>query len=244
VRLLTNNGGCALPCWWGIQPGITTWDEARAVWASIDHTTNSSSQAGDAVNYDVLFPVNSTGVTDLLIHLQVIAGVVEKIYVLAYDLDAPADTASDASDFAATMRRYNVTEMLERYSVPSNAFLGLRASPAEPGAPWLYAFYLVYDQLGVAVRNGGEGLSRAGDVLRVCPNKDEVNEVRLYLQTPDSETTLRDFMNETQNFEDAVAEGFLREFDGATNLTVGDLAQLFQSGPSDACFESPASIWP
>ena len=27
--LITNNGGCLLPCWWGIQPGKTTWDEAR-----------------------------------------------------------------------------------------------------------------------------------------------------------------------------------------------------------------------
>lgn len=25
-----NNGGCALPCWWGITPGETTWAEARS----------------------------------------------------------------------------------------------------------------------------------------------------------------------------------------------------------------------
>lgn len=28
-ELLENNGGCKLPCWWGITPGKTTWAEAR-----------------------------------------------------------------------------------------------------------------------------------------------------------------------------------------------------------------------
>jgi hypothetical protein len=30
-KLLENNGGCKLPCWWGITPGKTTWAEARQI---------------------------------------------------------------------------------------------------------------------------------------------------------------------------------------------------------------------
>jgi hypothetical protein len=29
MDLLENNAGCQLPCWWGIWPGETTWDEAK-----------------------------------------------------------------------------------------------------------------------------------------------------------------------------------------------------------------------
>lgn len=29
LQLYNNNGGCELPCWWGITPGKTTWAEAR-----------------------------------------------------------------------------------------------------------------------------------------------------------------------------------------------------------------------
>ena len=29
LDLLENNGGCLLPCWWGIVPGQTTWEEAH-----------------------------------------------------------------------------------------------------------------------------------------------------------------------------------------------------------------------
>lgn len=28
LELLSDNGGCKLPCWWGILPGVTAWDEA------------------------------------------------------------------------------------------------------------------------------------------------------------------------------------------------------------------------
>lgn len=28
LELYDNNGGCELPCWWGITPGMTTWKEA------------------------------------------------------------------------------------------------------------------------------------------------------------------------------------------------------------------------
>lgn len=31
------NGGCRLPCWWGITPGITTLDEARQVFTPLRH---------------------------------------------------------------------------------------------------------------------------------------------------------------------------------------------------------------
>ena len=30
LELLKTNGGCRLPCWWGITPGKTSWNEAKA----------------------------------------------------------------------------------------------------------------------------------------------------------------------------------------------------------------------
>lgn len=30
-HLFDENGGCALPCWWGIEPGKTTWEEALTI---------------------------------------------------------------------------------------------------------------------------------------------------------------------------------------------------------------------
>ena len=30
-NLVKTNGGCSLPCWWGITPGITSWPEAKQI---------------------------------------------------------------------------------------------------------------------------------------------------------------------------------------------------------------------
>ena len=29
VRLMSTNNDCRLPCWWGIMPGVTSWQEAQ-----------------------------------------------------------------------------------------------------------------------------------------------------------------------------------------------------------------------
>lgn len=34
--LWVDNGGCRLPCWWGITPGETSWEEAKQFLESID----------------------------------------------------------------------------------------------------------------------------------------------------------------------------------------------------------------
>lgn len=41
--LLINNGGCKLPCWWGIMPGETPWNEAYqtlSTFATIDGSSH------------------------------------------------------------------------------------------------------------------------------------------------------------------------------------------------------------
>jgi hypothetical protein len=56
---METNGGCRLPCWWGLTPGITTWDEARQFleqFSSIEKASfNISTQPG-ATPYVVYFP--------------------------------------------------------------------------------------------------------------------------------------------------------------------------------------------
>jgi hypothetical protein len=39
AELLETNGGCLFPCWWGIVPGTTTWEEVHAQLSPLmDHT--------------------------------------------------------------------------------------------------------------------------------------------------------------------------------------------------------------
>jgi hypothetical protein len=52
-----NNGGCELPCWWGITPGKTTWPEVRADLSPLA-TEKGPFKVGKrgAIAYDYYFP--------------------------------------------------------------------------------------------------------------------------------------------------------------------------------------------
>lgn len=43
-KLVRDNGGCRLPCWWGINPGKTSWNEAHQFLSSIITDTESTKQ--------------------------------------------------------------------------------------------------------------------------------------------------------------------------------------------------------
>ncbi len=47
LKLLKDNGGCKLPCWWGITPGKTMWHEAQQFLDSFVEVTPDSSTYGD-----------------------------------------------------------------------------------------------------------------------------------------------------------------------------------------------------
>lgn len=46
-KLMKTNGNCELPCWWGIQPGKTTWQDARTVLYPIAGAMDDDSPLSD-----------------------------------------------------------------------------------------------------------------------------------------------------------------------------------------------------
>jgi hypothetical protein len=65
IELLSNNSGCKLPCWWGISPGKTSWDEVWRVLSQFDPEPYARStyakeypSGGQVVNF--LIPVSES----------------------------------------------------------------------------------------------------------------------------------------------------------------------------------------
>jgi hypothetical protein len=243
VNLLTDNQGCDLPCWWGIEPGRTSWNDAQRAWASIDHLTTVRSQAEGSVRYDVAFSIESNGVPNLLLRFQVDAGIVNRIYVFADNLNSPPDSVGYAPGFTAAMQRYSIRPILSHHGVPSEVILGLRAGPVEAGAPWMYALLVAYEPQGIAVYNRGEGMATSGDLLRVCPREDQVHLIQLNLQSAQSTSPVMEFVNETQHVDEKHADGTFQSFEAATELSLHNLVELLSPNVGNSCFESPASLW-
>jgi len=58
AELLSNNGGCRYPCWWGITPGETTWSEANHFLASFVEVTPWGDDPMSIDNY-IRFPIET-----------------------------------------------------------------------------------------------------------------------------------------------------------------------------------------
>jgi hypothetical protein len=74
VELLSNNGGCNLPCWWGISPAKTSWDEVWRVLSQFDpepyvtDTYTKEYPLGRQIAY-FLIPVSESISTSQSIHI-------------------------------------------------------------------------------------------------------------------------------------------------------------------------------
>ena len=156
-ELLVNNAGCELPCYWGITPGETAWQNANQFFASftdrIDQGPTKTyvinganySETGYQVNKtipDYSDPVSSS--------YMVTNGIVEKIYVFPI----------------ATELRYQLHQVLMKFGMPDEVLAWL-LEDTPSGKPW-FQFFLFYKDRGITAVYDGPA-QYDGNVLQVCP---------------------------------------------------------------------------
>jgi hypothetical protein len=61
--LIATNGGCFLPCWWGITPGVTSWDDANHFLLQFNPVITSSASP------DMEFGSNTYGIMNYYISI-------------------------------------------------------------------------------------------------------------------------------------------------------------------------------
>jgi len=168
MEMLTTNGGCDLPCWWGVTPGQSDWQGV------VDYFVTR----GDGFYFNLLS-------TQGLYHYYILHtfteryGVVQSIEVRSESLD------NTSSQFAQDWAHYSLDQVLSRYGEPSRARVAL-ALPVEPGGPIYYILYIFYDNLGVGIRYTGPAVEQ-GELLHTCFSFESIT---LWLQSPESSTPL------------------------------------------------------
>lgn len=145
-EMLATNAGCELPCWWGITPGKSSWQEARnqlprlnfQFWFLEEH------------RYDVHFTLTEA------------EGVIESIRVSG---DC-ACFVRECERFAQDWSHYALDQILSRYGPPSRARI-IFPPTTESGAPVYYNLYLVYDELGISIAYTGDAIKQ-GEMRHTC----------------------------------------------------------------------------
>ncbi|NMC34950.1 MAG: hypothetical protein GYA36_21220 [Veillonellaceae bacterium] len=107
VELLKNNRGCQLPCWWGIEPGKTTWTSARQfleAFAIIERAEQSNEIANEIHN--VWFPIPFSDTTDLA-SIYVSDGIVTRVWF----------------PYTAGQYRYQLNQVLSVFGIPEHVYI-------------------------------------------------------------------------------------------------------------------------
>ncbi|MEZ4518001.1 MAG: hypothetical protein R3C44_14670 [Chloroflexota bacterium] len=179
-HLMETNGGCQLPCWWGIAFGATVesvkqqfatmgigisgWDVER-----LDVGDRGCTALGYLLPNDPHYQVN------IYLCAQEVAGAVQSIEVSA---QRPIDEIP-RQHYWDDWQPYFLGSILETYGVPGYVEIIL-ANPAEPIPPY-YILRLSYPEQGLQIAYTIPSVSLNLEVDRVCLGYEDVEMIEMSL---------------------------------------------------------------
>ena len=223
-QLLRTNGGCRLPCWWGITPGETTWEDARSILFPLAfkiHDGQSKSdefRAGLGTRYGT-YEGKPTGFNQ---DYTIKDGIVQAIQIqLPYIVPSPKPK-----------------DILANYGIPDDVYLGGQYAP-EMLTTQSFWFYIYYTKQRIFVEYIPEGqpiqLQPPNGLLSACFSK--IDYAELHVWGPDySFDSTRDLIFKNSG----VSPLPLKD---VTNLTVEQFYKKFIDPNEAPCIETPAEHW-
>ncbi len=216
-KMLQDNGGCELPCWWGITPGKTDWNTLRDRFIAFGGTVFDIIGANHLRSYSISHTfVNRSGI-------------VESIQVMG---ETAGGVPSDR--FAQDWQRYSLDRLLMRYGVPSEVQLSLLPA-TEPGSFPGYRLTIAYDNLGFFVYYAGSATMVATKTL-ACPIWRQVNFIELQMQAPQPGISVVQSISPEN-------KPFVHALEDATGMGLDEFYQTFKNANSRACLNLPTG-WP
>lgn len=225
-ELLHTNGGCQLPCWWGINPGETSWTESEQLLAELDVQVYSITVGNiiihKAVGFEALEPDTSQ---EILFHEQNGLTIIMDVKV--------SGNAGVISEFQSAWQMYSPQNFVLNYGTPSQVWI--RSISTSPSPQVGYDLWLVYRHLGVQVIYSGR--TKYQSVYHICPQfdgEDGIFDMRLILQAPNSERIIEG---------GPIVDSYTFSWEDVTNSNLEEFVNLF-SRKGETCFDAPKDVWP
>jgi hypothetical protein len=232
TQLLQTNGGCDLPCFLGITPGKTTWDEANRMFSHFGKSTEPDISK-DAFNI-YSFSLNKKGGVDP--------------YVFSFYVVNGNQTPLIYADIPY-QKRYSIKEIVATLGTPTRVMfeiLSIRADgPSDIGT---YGLTLFYDNDDIWLIAGYDGIYRRyHDGLVFCPTnltqgikRNSIsNYVGLTIQPGDNQYSLDD-LSKIYGNNNTILTGY--SFEEATGVGLETLhADIIDN--TGKCYTTPRKLW-
>lgn len=155
INLYRDNGGCQLPCWWGIHPGKTTWESAHEILAPLGPTWQFIvNETLDVYTFEFDVPKNMDLLEYLESDLWVKDGLIRAISL---------NTSWIEEDFD-----YSLSGILNIIGQPEEIWIKVNTDTMD--LP-LYVLDLFYPSKGILINSTGEARAVDNIAVTICPKE-------------------------------------------------------------------------
>lgn len=225
LDMLKDNGGCDLPCWWGIIPGETKLQEAK-------HRFGRAFSAGvprndGTENHSARFGIPSANTEEYAFTLGFIeqGGIIQAI-----EVRSDINEAFPSNHFPTDWQHFSLDQILSRYGRPTHVELQVKP-PLEPNSPPSYLMWIVYENDGFWILYAGRS-TYDGKMMHICPSLKTTFGLDLRLQSPESSTPV---------FQPEPGAG-TRSLEEATGMSMEKFYNTFKNAKEKVCLDSASTL--
>jgi hypothetical protein len=217
AELLKTNGGCSLPCWWGIEPAETSYTTAfnKLSFLTSFIAVKKSDESG-SLDAEFRFPVPETiSSRELTITYKVEHEIIQLIEVNP-----------------GQVHQYRFSQLLKDYGDPEEVWVEGLIDPTSNNPFTIFFYYRIN---GIVATFWVDATDK-GDKLQVCPGS--LPPTILILWEPDGIESFIDFTGKTYDL--AYVKKEKRSLISLEQATEQTLVEISESN----CFETPKESWP
>ena len=228
LHLSLNNQRCQLPCWWGIQPGQTSWT-ATARFLSTFALAIKPDDGAESVLHTAYFRYpreidpNATESSTIAIahHYMVVDNVITRIEVNP-----------------GLIPSYTLAGILGVYGVPEE--IRLRTYSQSREGDLQFDVVLFYPDSGMLIRYATQGTIVANQVMG-CPQEQPASVLALW--APEPGLAFSDAVRRTINIRDE-QDWVYRPLQEVANMSIDTFSKTYQEIDATACLETSRNLWP
>lgn len=219
-EIMRDNGGCQLPCWWGIEPGQTTWSEAQALlfpYASLIDEIEGENKLFTGVFF--FAPPPDISLSMIYLGFEVDEEIVQGILV---------DGIDEAQSF-------DLPTLMDRLGQPSSVWVNGYSGSANDFGPRQMSIHIFYAEKGLLAQYEAPSGTEENGILRNCvefgPDLD------LYQPNPNIS-----YQVAQQKLGLHIQFPYLPS-KIAIGMDTSTFYEQFKAPNQNICFESPVEIW-
>jgi hypothetical protein len=235
-EFLETNTDCRLPCWWGVTPGKTSWQETESLLRHLGATIFPFQMESGGNRY----AVRLLGLPQLALSFR--EGKAPGSSVNIIYVGGNISGAQDQREFEAFWENYSPKEVMSKYGVPSRILLYTMGTLGQTDLGIHgYTLWIFYDSLAFMIRY--DGFIADEETFRFCFNlnqgANDIDRIELILQRPDYSLPL-------EHLDSILSTNPSRgiPIQNVTNINVEEFHQLFTQIEKPHCLETPHDIWP